>query len=98
MAKQIVWSPLARRKRSEILTFWIIKNRSNIYSKKLNKLFKEASFLISLHPNIGKPTSKDNVRFKIVLHYLMFYELKKDKIYILTIWDSRQDPERIKLR
>lgn len=98
MAKQIVWSPLARHKRLEILKFWIKNNNSDTYSKKLNKLFKEAGYLISLHPNIGKPTSNDDVRFKIILHYLMFYELRNNKIYILTIWDSRQDPERFKLR
>lgn len=56
MAKQIVWSPLAVQKRSDILTFWIKKNKSDIYSKKLNKLFKEASHLISIHSDIGKPT------------------------------------------
>jgi hypothetical protein len=30
MAKQIVWSPLAVQKRSEILKFWIKKNKSLI--------------------------------------------------------------------
>ncbi|WP_371875335.1 type II toxin-antitoxin system RelE/ParE family toxin [Salinimicrobium tongyeongense] len=97
MAKQIVWSPLAVQKRSEILKFWIKKNKSDTYSKKLNKLFKEASHLISKHSGIGKPTSNGNVRFKIILHYLMFYELKNNKVYILTIWDSRQDPEKFRL-
>jgi toxin YoeB len=85
MAKQIVWSPLAVQKRLEILTFWIKKNKSDIYSKKLNKLFKEASHLISIHSDIGKPTSNRNVRFKVIFHYLMFYELKYNKVYILTI-------------
>lgn len=77
MAKQIIWSPLAIRKRSEILKFWIKNNKSDTYSKKLNNLFKEASHLISIHSNIGKPTTNDKVRFKIILHYQMFYELKK---------------------
>lgn len=98
MAKQIIWSPLARQKRSEILKFWIENNKSTTYSKKLNYLFKEACHLISEHPNIGKPTSDEKVRFKIIRHYLMFYEITEKEIYILTIWDSRQKPDSLKIR
>ena len=29
MAKQVIWSPLARRKRSEILEIWIKNNKSD---------------------------------------------------------------------
>ena len=95
MAKQVIWSPLARRKRSEILKFWIEHNKSNTYSKKLNGLFRQAEQLISKHPAIGKPTANEGVRFKIVRDYLMFYEEIGSEIHILTIWDSRQDPANL---
>lgn len=58
-AKEVIWSPLAKRK--EILEFWIEHNKSNTYSIKLNNLFKEAKQLIAEHPNIGKPASNNNV-------------------------------------
>lgn len=98
MAKEVIWSPLAKRKRKEILKYWTEHNKSNTYSLKLNELFKQAEQLICERPNIGKPTSDKHIRFKIVRDYLIFYEQADEKINILTIWDSRQDPERLMLR
>ncbi|MEX2589321.1 MAG: type II toxin-antitoxin system RelE/ParE family toxin [Chitinophagales bacterium] len=97
MAKEVIWSPLAKRKRNEILEYWIEKNKSNHYSIRLNNLFKSAEQLISIYPSIGKLSDDGNARFKIVRDYLMFYEQAGNKIYILTIWDSRQDPENLTL-
>lgn len=82
----------------EILKFWIFHNKSKTYSIKLNSLFQEAVKLISQYPNLGKPTSDENVRFKVVGDYLLFYELVDDQIHILNIWDSRQDPAKLILR
>jgi len=40
MAK-IIWSSKALLDKKEILGFWISKNKSNVYSKKLNLLIEE---------------------------------------------------------
>ena len=93
--KKIVWSLRAQQDRIEILDYWIDRNKSKTYSEKLFKLFQESSKIISEHPEIGKPTSMENVRVKVVRDYLMVYEVKLDKIEILLIWDSRQDPNRL---
>ena len=58
-------------------------------------LFKQAAYLISNHPKIGKPTNYGNVRFKIVRDYLLFYEEMTDRIEILLVWDSRQNPVKL---
>jgi len=52
MAKQIIWSLRAQNDRKEILGYWIERNKSNTYSKKLNFLFKEAVKLVAKHPKI----------------------------------------------
>ena len=39
MAKQVIWSILAHNDRLEILDYWIKRNKSNSYSKKLNQIF-----------------------------------------------------------
>ncbi len=96
MAKQIVWSLKAQNDRKEILNYWRIRNKSNEYSKKLNGLFKEAIKLISDYPDIGKITENGKARIKIVGDYFIVYELEKEKILLLTIWDSRQNPEKLK--
>jgi toxin YoeB len=95
MAKAVVWSLRAQAERKQILEYWRHRNKSNIYSKKLNQLFKESVKIISDFPQIGKMTDDSNTRIKVVKDYLIIYEETETQILILTIWDSRQDPEKI---
>ena len=96
MAKQVVWSHRAQEDRKNILNYRKQRNGSITYSKKLNHLFKEAIRLLKNFPQVGKLTDQENVRVKIVRDYLIIYEVTETTIYILTIWDSRQDPEKLK--
>ncbi len=97
MAKRrIIWSLRAKKDRIQILEFWIEKNKSNIYSRKHNTLFKEAIKLIAEFPTLGKPTDDNTVRIKIVRDYLIIYEIHDDTLLILSIFDSRQDPMKLK--
>lgn len=93
--KKIVWSVRAQQDRLEILEYWINRNKSNAYSEKLFKLFKESAALISEHPEIGKPTDIAGIRTKIVRDYLMLYQEQATQIDILLVWDSRKDPEEL---
>lgn len=97
MAKKIIWTARAQNDRKEILSFWIEHNKSSVYSIKLDSLFKGAVRLIKRNPGIGKPADIKGVRIKIISHYLMFYELLDEEIYILTIWDGRRNPESLNL-
>ncbi|MGW1455049.1 type II toxin-antitoxin system RelE/ParE family toxin [Salegentibacter agarivorans] len=54
-----------------------------------------AERLITNYPEIGKPTDSKHVQIKVVRDYLLIYEIKNSQIFILTIWDSRQDPEKL---
>lgn len=93
MAKRITWTYRAHRDRKEILLYWKERNQSTTYSRKLNALFKKAVDLIAAHPNIGRKTDVKNVRVKLVRDYLLFYEYAEEQVFILSIWDSRRDPE-----
>ena len=95
MAKQITWTFRAQKDRFEILRYWRIRNQSNAYSKKLNLLIKKAISLIAVYPHIGRPTTMEGIRVKLVRDYLIFYEETDDQIFILSIWDNRRDPEKI---
>ena len=92
MVKQIIWSRLAHLDRFQILDYWIKRNKSVIYSKRLNQIFENTAYLISKHPKIGKETDVPNVRIKITKDYFFTYRETESSIEILTIWDSRQDP------
>lgn len=96
MARKIIWSNKAQTDRKEILDYWWKRNQSNSYSKKLNLLFKKAIRLTAEHPNIGRQTDLgENIRIKIIRDYLIIYEVSETRIIVLTIWDARQDPERL---
>jgi len=97
MVKQIIWSPRAQSERKAVLSYWINRNKSKNYSIKLSKLIKEAISLLLSNPEIGRKTDIPNVRIKIVRDYLIFYEVQNESILILSFWDSRQNPEKLKL-
>ncbi len=96
MAKQVIWSLRAQNDKREILDYWRQRNKSNTYSKKLNELFKESIRIILDFPQIGKVTDDTKARIKIVRDYLIIYEETETQILILTIWDSRQEPDKLK--
>jgi plasmid stabilization system protein ParE len=96
MVKQIIWSQRAQDDRKQILEYWRNRNKSNTYSKKLDKRFREALNIIRDYSQIGKQTDDQKARIKIVKDYLLIYEETEDAIILLTIWDSRQDPEKLK--
>jgi toxin YoeB len=93
MAKQIIWSAIAKASKKEILLYWKHRNSSNRFSKHLNQLFENAIVIISEFPSAGKPTRKKDVRIKIVKEYLIFYKVYDDHISILLIWDGRRNPK-----
>jgi plasmid stabilization system protein ParE len=95
MVKQIIWSQRAQDDRKQILEYWKNRNKSNIYSKKLDKRFREALHIIRDYPQIGKQTDDQKARIKIVKDYFLIYEETADSIILLTIWDSRQDPNKL---
>ncbi len=95
MAKRVIWSWQAQTDRKYILQYWIERNQSKTYSRKLFLLFQEAVKLIAQHPNMGTPTEFGNVRSKVVRDYQIFYEEIENTIHILSIWDTRQDPDKL---
>ena len=97
MAFKIEWSIKARLDRKEIFTYWNNRNKSNIYSCKLNILFETHIEALLKFPLIGKPTDYYQVRFLIVKDYLIFYKVEKQIISIIRIWDSRRNPNQLKV-
>ena len=96
MAKEIIWSEQAINDRKNILSYWILRNHSNLYSLKLDALFRDSVILLSEYPFIGKATNIQNIRAKKVRDYFIFYEEKENEIHILSIWDTRQNPAIIR--
>ncbi|MBL0145487.1 MAG: type II toxin-antitoxin system RelE/ParE family toxin [Chitinophagaceae bacterium] len=92
MAKKIVWTATAQNDRKEIFGYWNKRNKSTLYSLKLNHLFNESLKAVSVHPHIGKLTNYQNTRVKIVRDYLIVYRIYDEYISVISIWDGRQNP------
>jgi plasmid stabilization system protein ParE len=99
MAKRkIVWSHRARIKLFEILHYFSERNKSNRYSAKLYQKFNKELNLLHKHPDLGIKTEIESVRGFIIEDYILFYEETEDKIIVHTLWDSRQNPDNLKIK
>jgi len=83
--------------RRSILQYWNKRLGSTTYSVKLDKRFRDAVHLIRSNPHIGRPSTFKGVRVKTIGDYLLFYRIEETVIVIAALWDSRRDPQRMKL-
>src|SRR5436190_6470053 len=96
-SRRIIWTATAKSQLIEILDFFNFRNKSKSYSRKLNKKIQSELNLLILQPNIGKKTNKINVRGLLIEDYFLFYEVKEKHIVILSFWNTKQNPDRLKL-
>lgn len=96
MAKQIKWSLKAKNERSEILKYWYERNGNKNYCRKLSQEFRETIRYISEHNYLGISTDEENVRVAVCGYYMLFYEIKKEVVEILAIWDNRRNPQDLR--
>lgn len=98
MVKRIIWTKPALDDKLKILTYWNNRNKSNVYSRNLDGLFKDITKLIRDNPGLGRETENRQVKNIIVREYLMFYEPTENSIVILHIWDNRRNPNQLKYK
>lgn len=95
MAKRIKWTNQAKADRINILDYFRKRNSSTSYSKKLNKVFIAEIDNIRKHPNLGRKSNSANVRVKVSGNYYIIYMIGDETIYILRLWDTRQNPIKL---
>ncbi|MBW6534371.1 MAG: type II toxin-antitoxin system RelE/ParE family toxin [Mariniphaga sp.] len=99
MAKRrIIWSHRARITLYRILKFFADRNRSKVYSAKLYKKIIQEIQILEKYPNIGIQTDIENVRGLISGYYIIYYEITEREIVIHAIWDSRRNPDDLKIK
>jgi toxin YoeB len=93
---KIVWSSLAETELMEVLEYWVERNNSADFSKKIVRLIKQREKLLLDYPFLGKPTNIENVRGVLIIYYLLIYKITNDRIEVLSFFDARQDPDKLK--
>ena len=97
MVRKIIWTSRAESVFANILEFYYNRNKTKIYSRKLNFEIKQLLNLLKKHPYIGQKTNFENIRVLLKGYYKFFYKIEPDKIIILLVWDCRQNPEDLKI-
>lgn len=92
---KIIWISLAVKQRNLIFNYWNNRNKSNLYSRKLNLKIKQIIHQLIDNPELGKKISLKNYRAVVLNQYSIIYQIKEQKIYIMSIWDNRQNPNKL---
>jgi plasmid stabilization system protein ParE len=95
-SRKIVWTSIAKIQLIDILKYFNSRNKSSFYSQKLNKKVQTELNILILQPHIGKKTDAINVRGLYIQNYIVFYEINEKHIIILSFWDTRQNPSKLK--
>jgi len=96
MAKRnVVWTRTADLQFIGILEYWVKKNKSNTYSKKLVKLVSERTKQIAEKPLIYKATDFKDIRVASLGNFSIYYKLSEEQIIVTSFWDNRQDPKKL---
>ena len=93
MVRRIVWTSRADEIFTHILKFYVERNGSKTYSRKLNKEVEEIINLLIKHPFLGAKTDYKEIRVIIKGDYKIFYQIKPEELIIHFVWDCRQNPD-----
>ena len=97
--KRIIWSPRANNELKETLVFYNTRNGSANYSLKLLAEIDKLLDTLSRSEFIGRLTVNKKTRVLVMKAYLIFYEINKDQIEILSFLDNRQGSKnRLKIQ
>jgi plasmid stabilization system protein ParE len=96
MAKRnVVWTRTADLQFVGILEYWVKRNKSNSYSKKLVELVAEEAEQISKTPFVYKLGDFKDTRVASLGNFSIYFKVAKTQIIISAFWDNRQDPKKL---
>lgn len=93
--RKIVWTRTADIQFVGVLEYWVKRNKSNTYSKKLVRLVSERTKQIAENPLSCKLTDFENTRVASLGNFSIFYKIFDSGIIISAFWDNRQDPKKL---
>lgn len=93
MGLKIVWTPDAEESFSNIIDF-IEAKWTGKEVKKFVSIVNSAANQISDTPKLFPSSSQKSIRKAVLTKQnSLFYQVRKNEIVILIIWDNRQNPE-----
>lgn len=93
--RNVIWTKTADLQFVGVLEYWVKRNKSNSYSKKLMLLVAERTKTIAASPYIYKETDFKDVRIASLGNFSIYYKIAESSIIISAFWDNRQDPKKL---
>lgn len=93
--RNVIWTRTADLQFVGILEYWVKRNKSNTYSKKLIKLVSQRTNQIANKPFIYKSTDFKDTRVASLGNFSIYYKVTNEQIIISAFWDNRQDPRKL---
>jgi plasmid stabilization system protein ParE len=97
MNYSIVWSPESKRTFESIIQYL----EENWSTRGINNFIQRVSIVLSLiskRPKIFVYLPEYNAfRCAVVKQISLFYRIRENKTKLLTFWDNRMDPQKLKL-
>ncbi|MCB0462874.1 MAG: type II toxin-antitoxin system RelE/ParE family toxin [Flavobacteriaceae bacterium] len=96
MAKRNVrWTRTADIQYVGILEYWVKRNKSATYSKKLIKIVAKRTKQIAESPFTYKEADFKDTHVASLGNFSIFYKVIDEEILITAFWDNRQDPKKL---
>ena len=93
--RNVVWTKTADIQFVGILEYWVKRNKSTVFSKKLIKIVSNRTLHIAKNPYSYKDTSFNEIRVASLNNYSIFYKTTPTEIIISAFWDNRQNPKKL---
>lgn len=91
--RKIWWTVNALLTKKNIFYYWNNRNKSTVYSQKLEQLFTTTLVTVENYPEATIAINKENIRAILVRDYYLVFEITELTIKVLDIWDTRQNPQ-----
>jgi len=100
MEIRIEWSELSEKQLKDIFDYYSFEASSKVAKKIINRIIDRVSVLES-NPLAGQKEDllsnyPENFRYLVESNYKIIYWQKKNVIIIASVFDCRQNPEKIK--
>lgn len=100
MGMKILWSDFALAELEEILYYYQVKASSTVALSLVRTIFKK-TLILKTNPFVGVKESllsdrPDEYRYLVYKNYKIIYRCNDNLIVIIKVFDSRQNPAKIK--
>lgn len=91
---KVIWSKEAQEKFQRIAMFYYQRMGNSKYSNRLYRMMRDSLRLAARYPYMYPATSVHETRAFVCEYFKVFYSVCDGYIFVESVFDTRQDPEK----